>query len=105
MTPRRIADRLCLVALVLLAATLPAAPASGGGAAGRVGITRGICVVLGDTEAKLALDLARSTEAIVYVQLQKDADVLAARRAVGAADLGSRGGALRVLRPTKGELR
>lgn len=51
----------------------------------RIGITRGICVVLGDVE--LALELARETELMIYVQLPDAKDVESARRTVDEAGL------------------
>ncbi|MDK1032487.1 MAG: hypothetical protein QGD94_10805, partial [Planctomycetia bacterium] len=48
---------------------------------------RGICAVLGDTRAKLAIAIAKSSELLVYVQLASAKDVEAARRAADAAGL------------------
>ncbi|MHC4395551.1 MAG: outer membrane protein assembly factor BamB family protein [Planctomycetota bacterium] len=53
----------------------------------KIGTSRGICVVLGDTKCELAMKLAHKTELLVYVQLSQDRDVEAARRAVDAAGL------------------
>lgn len=53
----------------------------------RIGVTSGICVVLGDTKCELALKLARQSELLIYVQLSKAADVESARRAADAAGL------------------
>ena len=50
----------------------------------RVGGPRGICVVLGDVKAELALELARKSEMIVYLQLPDAQAVEAARRRVEA---------------------
>jgi outer membrane protein assembly factor BamB len=47
----------------------------------KIGVTRGICVVPGDTKCKLALKLARQSELLIYVQLPRDKDVEAARKA------------------------
>ena len=41
----------------------------------KIGATHGICVVLGDTSCKLALQLARDSELLVYVQLPQARDV------------------------------
>ncbi len=49
----------------------------------RIGIDRGICVIAGDAECRLALQLAEETELLVYVQLP-DADGV--RAACEAAD-------------------
>jgi len=46
----------------------------------RIGDTRGICVLLGDTKCKLALELARNSELLIYVQLPGAEDVETARR-------------------------
>jgi outer membrane protein assembly factor BamB len=48
-------------------------------------VSRGICAVLGDSLAQLSLSLAKQSELVIYVQLENDADVLAARQAVDAA--------------------
>jgi len=53
----------------------------------RIGISRGICVVLGDKECELALDLARNSDLTVYLQLASARDVEAASRAADAAGL------------------
>ncbi len=51
----------------------------------RIDVTSGICVVLGDTKCELALKLARQSELLIYVQLPREKDVEAARKAVDAA--------------------
>jgi len=57
----------------------------------KIGISRGICVMLGDEKCELAIELANKTELLVYVQLPDDEKVEAARRAVDEAGLyGSR---------------
>ena len=53
----------------------------------KIGVSRGICVVLGDAKCELAMKLAQKTELLVYVQLPQDKEVEAARRAVDAAGL------------------
>jgi len=71
------------------AGILPAAAAENGKAGGvlnKIGVSRGICVLLGDKECKLALDLARNSDLTLYVQLAAD-DVQAAARAADAAGL------------------
>lgn len=52
-----------------------------------IGVTRGICVLLGDTTGELAVELARESELLVYVQLAQAKDVQAARQAADAAAL------------------
>jgi outer membrane protein assembly factor BamB len=52
-----------------------------------VGATRGICVVLGDGAAELAVELARKSELLIYVQLPDAKVVQAARQAADAAGL------------------
>jgi len=41
----------------------------------KIGVNRGICLVLGDRRCKLALELAQSTELLIYVQLRSAMDV------------------------------
>ncbi|MHC4285956.1 MAG: hypothetical protein ACYSWZ_23730 [Planctomycetota bacterium] len=48
-------------------------------------MTRGICVVLGDTKCELALKLASQSDLLIYVQLPREKDVEAARKTVDAA--------------------
>ena len=50
----------------------------------RVDLTRGICAVLGDQNGAAALQLARETDLLIYVQLETDDEVEAARRAADA---------------------
>ncbi len=54
---------------------------------GKIGVTRGICVVLGDKGCKLAIDLARSSELMIFVQLKAPRDVQTARQAADEAGL------------------
>jgi len=51
----------------------------------KIGVTRGICVVLGDNKCELALELARDSELLIYVQLRRAKDVEKARRMVDEA--------------------
>ncbi len=53
----------------------------------RMGVKRGISVLLAPEPAELALALAHESELIVYVQLPADEAVAAARRAIDAAGL------------------
>lgn len=53
----------------------------------RLGVTRGICVLLGDPRGAAAIQLARDTELLIYIQLPRPADVVAARQAVADAGL------------------
>jgi outer membrane protein assembly factor BamB len=53
----------------------------------RMGVSRGICVVLGDAKLDLALELARKSEFLIYVQLPRAEDVEEARRAADVAGL------------------
>lgn len=46
----------------------------------RIGFKRGICVLPGDLQCRRALQLAKETEFLIYVQLTKDEDVLSARK-------------------------
>lgn len=52
----------------------------------RTGLRRGICVVAGTAAGELAIELARGSELVVYVQPAAEAGVAAARQA--AADAG-----------------
>lgn len=51
----------------------------------RVNLERGICAVLGDQTGEAAVQLARETELLIYVQLETDEEVEAARMAADAA--------------------
>ncbi len=53
----------------------------------RIGVTRGICCILGDAKCELALELARSSELLIYVQLPRAKDAEKAARAVDDAGL------------------
>ena len=53
----------------------------------KIGVTRGICVVLGDRRCELALELARDSELLIYVQLRRAEDVEEARRIADEAGL------------------
>ncbi|MFH1719197.1 MAG: PQQ-binding-like beta-propeller repeat protein, partial [Planctomycetota bacterium] len=53
----------------------------------KIGVTRGICVVLGDPRCDLAVQLASQSELLVYVQLPRADDVEAARRVADEAKL------------------
>ena len=50
-----------------------------------IGVTRGICVLLGDKKCEHALELANSTELLIYVQLRRAEDLEEARRIVDEA--------------------
>jgi len=52
-----------------------------------IGSPRGVCILVGDKGCSLALDLARTSELMLYVQLAKAEDVEAACRAADAAGL------------------
>ena len=41
----------------------------------RIGVNRGICVVLGDRRCELALEMARNSELLIYVQLRSASDL------------------------------
>ncbi|MHC4172218.1 MAG: outer membrane protein assembly factor BamB family protein [Planctomycetota bacterium] len=53
----------------------------------KLGDKRGICVVLGDPSCELAIEIARESDLLVYVQLPSCEDVDRARRTVEAAGL------------------
>ena len=57
----------------------------------QIGVSRGICAIVGKNAAPLAVELANASELIVYVQSPTESDTLAARRNVEKAGLlGSR---------------
>src|SRR5210317_1321392 len=73
---------------VLVVAALPC---QGAGIAEKIGVSKGICVLPGDSKCDIALELARETDLLLYVQLAGDGEVAAARRAADRAGLyGSR---------------
>ena len=51
----------------------------------KLGMKSGICVVLGDPSCELAIELARESDLLVYVQIPSSEDVDRARRRVFAA--------------------
>jgi len=53
----------------------------------KIGTPRGVCVVLGDPQGKLALELAKASELTIFVQSPREEDVMAARKQVDAAGL------------------
>lgn len=53
----------------------------------RIGISRGICVALGDTNCELAIKLAKESDLLIYVQLKTSEDVETARQKVDEAGL------------------
>jgi len=52
-----------------------------------IGVTKGICVVLGDTDGELAVKLARDSELLIYVQSPRAKEVEAVRKAADDAGL------------------
>jgi outer membrane protein assembly factor BamB len=68
-------------------AQLRAAPGEAGTLLGRLGVTRGICVLLGDTQCRLARELARNSQLTLCVQLPGAEEVEAAARAADEAGL------------------
>lgn len=53
----------------------------------KIGVTRGLCVVLGDKRCEHALELARDSELLIYVQLRRAEDLEPARKIVDEAGL------------------
>jgi outer membrane protein assembly factor BamB len=51
----------------------------------KVGLTCGICVVLGDTKCENALELAKHSDLLIYVQLRRAQDLEEARKRVDEA--------------------
>ncbi len=54
---------------------------------GRIETDRGICVVLADAKCGLAIELAKKSQLLIYVQLAPDQDLETARKAADAAGL------------------
>jgi len=52
-----------------------------------IGVSRGICVLLGEAKCELAVKLARESELMIYVQLPRAQDIETARRTVDEAGL------------------
>jgi len=52
-----------------------------------IGVTKGICVVLGDTDGELSVKLARDSELLIYVQSPRAKEVEAVRKAADDAGL------------------
>ena len=83
-----------LILVLLLGGALYALPAGAADAGPRtqallrqLDSPRGICALPGDREARQAIELARASELMVYVQLDDAGDVVAARRAAETAGL------------------
>jgi outer membrane protein assembly factor BamB len=53
----------------------------------QLGISRGICVVVGDPSCELAIALAENSELLVYAQVKNDGEALTAARAAEEAGL------------------
>ncbi len=51
----------------------------------RIGLSRGICIMLDDLKCQISIDLAKKSELLIYVQLPRDEDVEMARQAVDSA--------------------
>jgi outer membrane protein assembly factor BamB/predicted amidohydrolase len=78
---------LLLTAVAAIAVLMPAISFAGRAESllEKIGVTKGICVVLGDTSCEVALDLARRSELLIYVQLPRTAEVEAAQALVDKA--------------------
>jgi len=91
MNQTRRASRTAAWTLVVLAvgvsSVFAARRQNGQEALGQLGVTQGICVVLGDPRCELALELAEGSELILYVQVRGANDRQAACRAADAAGL------------------
>ena len=53
----------------------------------KIGVPRGLCVVLGDPQGQLALELARASELTIFAQSSNESEVSAARKLADAAGL------------------
>jgi len=51
----------------------------------KIGVTRGICVLLGDIDGKLAISLAQESELLIYLQLTSTEDLQAVRQIIDSA--------------------
>jgi outer membrane protein assembly factor BamB len=51
----------------------------------KIGVTRGICVILEDKKCEISLDLLKKSELLFYIQLKNDQDVLEARQIADSA--------------------
>ncbi|MCU0982276.1 MAG: PQQ-binding-like beta-propeller repeat protein, partial [Pirellulaceae bacterium] len=80
----RVSFVLLVVGLSLCAIPLPAAQ-DGESVLARLPAKRCLCVVLGDTKGDTAVQLARDTDLLIYVQLPAADDVAATRRAIAEA--------------------
>ena len=78
---------LTAIAGILLCQPLVSMAEQNGSILERIGVTRGICVVLGDAECELALELAHDSELLIYMQLPRPKAVEKARRIVDDAGL------------------
>ena len=82
---------ICTLLFVLFAAVVQSVVADeknyGQEVLDKLGVKRGICVVLDDPQCKTALGLAKNSELIVYVQVRKADDLQSARRAADAAGM------------------
>ena len=85
---RRISISLIIATIGILLSQPIASPArQGRSILERIDVTRGICVVLGDAECERALQLARQSELLIYLQLPRAEDVQAAREIADEAGL------------------
>ena len=69
---------------VLLCQPVTSVAKQSGSVLEQIGVTRGICVVLGDAKGELAVELARKSELMIYVQSPRAGDVQAVREAADA---------------------
>lgn len=53
----------------------------------KIGVTGGICVLLGENTGELAIELARSSDLLIYVQSSKEQNVETIRKAADAVNL------------------
>ena len=81
----------CIIIACIVMNALPAASQSGRLGAqsilGEIGVTRGICVILGDAACQRAIDLARNSELLLYLQVPGAENAEKCRRAADEAGL------------------
>jgi outer membrane protein assembly factor BamB len=81
------ASLLMTIAVILFCSPLSCLDQSYQSILEKIGVNRGICVVLGDRKCKLALELAQNSELLIYVQLRNAKDVKKACSIVDEAGL------------------
>ena len=87
MKGRKVKRRLLIIILALFCLSETQATERVESVLEKIGVNRGICVLVGDTDCELAIALAAETELVFYVQLARGQDVRQACRAADEAKL------------------